>query len=253
MKRMVAGRRLLLCGLGLVLLLAGIGSVSAQIPDEFENLKVLPKDISKRDLVAAMRSFAGALGVRCTYCHVGETPGSLEGVDFATDKLEEKKTARVMMKMVTQINEELLPKTGRESLVQVRCVTCHRGIEEPESLDHLLLEVIEEDGVDAAAAKYGELREKYYGKGSYAFGPGTLNSVAETLARERSDPDGAITLMKLNVEANPDAVFSHMMLGQLHFMKGDQEAAVTSIERALELEPDNQRAKQMLERMRSSE
>jgi hypothetical protein len=36
-------------------------------------------------------------------------------------------------------------------------------------------------------------------------------------------------------------------------MRGDKEAAITSIERALELEPDNQWAKRLLERVRASE
>ena len=39
--------------------------VTAQVPDEFTNLKIFPKEIGKRELVSAMRQFAGALGVRC--------------------------------------------------------------------------------------------------------------------------------------------------------------------------------------------
>ena len=236
---------------GAVVLLAGMGSASAQIPDEFTNFKVLDEDIGKRELVGVMRDFAGGLGVRCTHCHLGKTPGSLEGVDFASDELEVKKVARAMMKMVRQINDRLLPATGRDSLVKVRCVTCHRGIAEPESLDRVLLAVVEEKGVDAAAAKYRELREQYYGSGSYSFSPGTLNGVAETLARD--DLDGAISLMRLNVEVNPDAAFSHLLLGQLYATKGDRDAAVASIERSLELHPDNEHARRLLKKVRSSE
>src|SRR5688500_13932467 len=42
-----------------------------QIPTEFKNLQVLPKDISRADLVQTMRQVATDLGVRCTHCHVG--------------------------------------------------------------------------------------------------------------------------------------------------------------------------------------
>ena len=49
----------------------------AQIPDEFQNLKILPKDISKDDLLVVMRDFSFALDVRCQYCHVGG-----DGVSF---------------------------------------------------------------------------------------------------------------------------------------------------------------------------
>jgi len=247
------GRRFVVMGLGALFLLAGFGPVAAQIPDEFKNLKVLPKDIGKRDLVEIMRNFAGALGARCTECHPGETPGSLEGVDFASDELEAKKVARAMMKMVDEINGKLIPATGLESPNEVRCVTCHRGLEHPESLDRILLAEAEEGGAGAAGKAYRELREEYYGSGSYAFGPGTLNSVAETLARERNDVDGAVLLLKLNLEFHSETASSHMMLGQLYQVKGDKAAAIASITRAVELSPDNPRAKQMLERLRSSE
>ena len=65
--------------------------------------------------------------------------------------------------------------------------------------------------------------------------------------------DGAIQVLELNVELNPDAVYSHMMLGQLHMMKGDKDSALASIQRALVLEPDNEHAKGMLERVKAME
>ena len=43
------------------------------------------------------------------------------------------------------------------------------------------------------------------------------------------------------------------MLGQFYLAKGEKEAAITSLERSLELDPENGRAKQMLERARASE
>ena len=49
-------------------------SALAQVPDEYTNLKVLPKDIGKRELLGTMKSFAGALGMRCSDCHVQKTP-----------------------------------------------------------------------------------------------------------------------------------------------------------------------------------
>ena len=230
----------------------GIGTAGAQIPDEFTNLQVLPKDISKRELVSTMRGFAMALGTRCNHCHVGEKSGSLEGMDFPSDDLEQKKVARGMMKMVSEINGKLLPATGKESFHEVGCITCHRGLQEPETLADLLTEVIEKDGVPAAVARYTELREKYYGMGAYDFSAGTLNSIGESLSRG-GDLDGAIELMKMNVEVHPDAAFSHLLLGQIYGQKGDKEAAIAAVERSLEIEPDNDWAKGILERLRSSE
>lgn len=242
-----------LCLLVMCVLQFGGGSVSAQVPDEFTNLKVLPKDISKRELIDIMRSFASGLGQRCTYCHPGKNPGTLEGVDFASDELKHKMIARDMMKMISEINSRLIPAAGMKSPTQVRCVTCHRGVNEPETLDRLLLSVAKDKGVDAAIGRYRELREQYYGSGSYSFKPGTLNTVAEKLAQEEGNLAGAIDVMQLNVEQNPDAAYSHLLLGQFLSENGEKEAAIASIERSLELEPDNSWAKQTLEKVRGTE
>ena len=210
----------------------------AQIPEEFTNLQVLPKDVDPRRLVATMRGFASALGVRCSHCHVGGSADSLEGMDFASDEKEAKKTARVMMRMTGEINEQLLPRIGKESP------------RKPETLNDALAAAIEEDGVAGAIAKHRELRERYYGQGVYDFGPGPLNRLAETLARDRDDVDGALAGMALNVELHPDVADSHLMLGRLHLEKGDRAAAIAAFERALELEPDNRWARRQLSRNR---
>ncbi len=232
---------------------AGIGVVSAQVPDEFTNLKILPKDIGKRELVGIMRQFAGGLGVRCTHCHPGKTPGTLEGVDFASDELKTKKVSREMMKMVGEINDRLVPAAGIEAPVRVRCVTCHRGVTQPQSLDRLLLAVAQDKGVGAAIGKYRELREQYYGSGAYSFSAGTLNTVAESLARERDDLEGAITFMKVNVEVNPTAARSHLLLGQFQASHGEKDAAIASMEKSLELQPDNDYARKLLKETRGGE
>src|SRR6059058_3640019 len=50
----------------------------------FKNLKVLPKDISRADLLSTMKFFSQSLGVRCTNCHVGEEGKPLSTFDFAS-------------------------------------------------------------------------------------------------------------------------------------------------------------------------
>ncbi|MHC4908963.1 MAG: c-type cytochrome [Planctomycetota bacterium] len=238
---------------GALLLLIGGGDAAAQIPDEFTNLQVFPKEMGKRELISVMRDFAGALGVRCNHCHVGESVDSLEGYDFASDDLEPKQVARAMMKMTREINDGLLPKTGRDSLMRVRCVTCHRGVLEPHGLDAIVLEIIESDGVESAIGKYRSLHAEHYGGGAYDFSAGTLNQVAETVAQERQDIAGALELMQLNVEFNPEDANAHIMLGQLYMMSGDKDAAVASMERALELDPENDYARRLLERVRPAD
>ncbi|MFQ5530476.1 MAG: c-type cytochrome, partial [Gemmatimonadota bacterium] len=84
-------------------------------PDSTENLKVLPEDITIRELVETMRGFAGALGVRCIHCHVGDDPSDLSSVDFVSDEKIEKRKARVMIQMLNRINTELLAEVPERS------------------------------------------------------------------------------------------------------------------------------------------
>src|SRR5262245_13307117 len=102
------------------------GSAFAQIPATFSNLQVLPKDISRGELVSTMRTIAGALGARCTTCHVG--PDNLEGMDFATDERATKQAARTMMKMVQSINAGFMSALPASTAKReaVTCMTCHR-------------------------------------------------------------------------------------------------------------------------------
>jgi tetratricopeptide (TPR) repeat protein len=226
---------------------------AAQIPDEFTNLKMLPKDISKRELVSIMRSWSGALGVRCSFCHVAEDPADLESFDFASDDKEEKRASRIMMEMAGEINKTYLPKLEHEGGARVRCITCHHGVPEPETIDDVVADVMKKDGLDTAQAKYRDLREEYYGRGAYDFSAGPLNALAERLAQEDKDVASAIAIVKLNIEFNPDEASSHMLLGQLYQASGDKAAAIASIEKSLELDPDNEWAKVLLEKIKSAD
>jgi len=92
-----------------------------------QNLQVLPKDIPAADLRAMMQAFAQALGVQCAYCHVAEGRGGRN--DFAADEKQPKKTARVMMQMMTRVNETIESAVGKPAsdITRVQCATCHRG------------------------------------------------------------------------------------------------------------------------------
>jgi tetratricopeptide (TPR) repeat protein len=231
--------------------LAGLcwaGAAGAQIPDTFKNLEILPKDIPKAELVSVMREFSGALGVRCNHCHVGENISTLEGFDFASDDKEPKRVARVMMSMVREINKELVPKAEIKDAVQVRCVTCHRGVQEPRTLEETLRDTIEKDDVQAGLKQYHELRERHYGSGAYDFRPGPVNMVAEWLAFERKDYDAAIAILDLNLDFYPKMAYTHNLLGRIHEAKGDKAAAIASWKKALELDPKDKRSEELLKK-----
>lgn len=106
----------------------------AQIPEKFTNLKVLPKEITRPELMKHMKGFALGLGVRCSSCHVGEENKPLSTYDFASDEKPMKRNARIMLAMVKEINEKSVSKLELgDKPVTVTCYTCHRGSKEPAS------------------------------------------------------------------------------------------------------------------------
>lgn len=203
----------LLCQVSVLAVLAGaIGArpAAAQFPpDSFTNLKVLSKDIRPEQLVALMRSFTEALGVRCSTCHVGEENRPLSSYDFAADDKLMKKKARVMLHMVQHINDEHLADLPErlDPPLRVTCFTCHHGVREPRTLQDRLRAAYVAGGIDSTLAAYHSLRDEYYGSAAYDFGDEPLIDLA-TEADAAGHLEDAVRLAALNVEMNPESNFA---------------------------------------------
>ena len=108
-------------------------------PPKPKNLKVLPKDIEGERLMAVMRGFGQALGVRCVYCHVaGANERDLNTYDFASDEKDHKNDAREMLKFTDELNKKFPEGVGEEDHhepgeLRVTCWTCHRGDKQPQT------------------------------------------------------------------------------------------------------------------------
>ena len=92
------------------------------------NLQVLPKDISAQDLIATMHGYEHALGVECSFCHA-QNPQT-HRLDFASDANPHKNTARIMIRMASEINTKYLATADGDAPADARqatCGTCHRG------------------------------------------------------------------------------------------------------------------------------
>ena len=105
-------------------------------PARMQNPKVLRPDTPPERLGEIMRDFTRTLGVRCTHCHVGTEGQPLTTYDFPSDANPRKEVARGMIRMVTQLNREILPpilQPRGQELDQplVNCYTCHRGSIDP--------------------------------------------------------------------------------------------------------------------------
>lgn len=217
-------------------------SAGAQNVDVFanpQNLQVLPDDISSAELSSTMRGFAMGLGLRCESCHVGEAGAPLASFDFASDEKAMKQKARLMLAMVLQINREFVPQLDEVEIaerVDVRCVTCHRGLPQPMLIEDVLSDSISRDGVDAAVAEYRALRERYYGTHSYDFSELVLPMYAERLFRAQQ-AEAAISIAELNAEYHPDSYYTAFILGELYFATEQPEDALASYQRAIEINP----------------
>jgi hypothetical protein len=106
-----------------------------------QNLKVLPKNWTRLQVMSLMRTFTGALGVQCDHCHAGTAPN----FNYPSDEKPTKAVARSMIHMVMHINDEHLKGIGSAAVPpaapgappalgapeKVTCFTCHRGVLKP--------------------------------------------------------------------------------------------------------------------------
>jgi tetratricopeptide (TPR) repeat protein len=245
----IAHRLTLVCA-ALMLVAA---SASAQIPDKFTNLKVLPKDTPKPELIKIMRQFAGDLGVRCGHCHYAKNPEDFSSFNFASDQKPEKDIARNMMRMAKEINETLDKdfKTADPNHLKVSCFTCHHGNEKPETIADAIVPVLKKDGPDAAATRYRDLRKEYYGSAAYDFTEWALVEVAEDM---RHDPDqiaNARALLNLNLEFYPQSAPTYAQIAESYVAAGDTATALSNFDKAAQLAPDDPRLKGRIEQIKS--
>ncbi len=99
------------------------------------NLRVLPRNLTGQQVHDIMEQWEGELGTGCKTCHAVDPknigPNGKPRLNFADDTKEEKRTARLMVKMVEGINGNYISKID-SSGAPVTCGTCHRGHLGPE-------------------------------------------------------------------------------------------------------------------------
>jgi len=103
-----------------VLIIIASTSQAQTVEQRFKNIQIF-KNIPATQLDPTMAFISGALGVRCSYCHVTN--------QFDKDDKPTKLAARRMIQMVFDINKGTF--NGQTA---VSCYTCHRGKPAPVSV-----------------------------------------------------------------------------------------------------------------------
>ena len=220
------------------------GTLGAQAPghwppDSLINTKVFPHNTPVNEVIGAMRNISGSLGVRCTFCHVGEEGMPLERFDFAKDDKRPKLVARQMMRMVQEINRRLDTIPGRTAPgLQVTCATCHRGLSRPVPLATVIADATLAVSADSAIRAYRALRERYYGRDAYDFSELSLNSAALRVAHANK-LDDAIALLRLNEEFYPKSSAIYVTRGNVSLIRGDTAGAAAAFREAVKRDPRN--------------
>jgi hypothetical protein len=227
---------------------AGAGAGGDQVPSEFTNLQVLPKTITRAELVTVMRGIATELGLRCHDCHVG--PPTLEGMNFSTDEKRTKQVARTMLAMTRAINAQYVSTipAGSEPRQPVRCITCHRRASKPtRPLWDLLVETTVASGVTAAIERHKAISDEFFGSGLYDFREHTLNITGNKLREERKMLPEALAVFKRNAELFPKSANAMVAVGEAAQQLNRVGEAEEYYRKALALDPAHVRARQGLE------
>lgn len=246
--------------------LAAQGRGGPQEPPK--NLQVLPKDMPRQQVTAIMNNFTAALGVNCAYCHAaaaapaaaapaGAAPAAPAGggrggppLDYSLDDKAQKKIAREMMKMVTDVNGKYLAGAGltMDARNSVTCETCHHGLAKPKTLRNALGGAIDAKGADSAVALYRELRTRYYGAAAYDFSENSLVAAATDASRANKSP-AALALLKLNLEFYDKSAATYSAIANTSLASNDTASAIAALKKAIELQPNNQQAQGLLTRL----
>jgi len=218
-------------------------------PEKPVNLQVLPKEWNGLRLRPVMTGFTNALGVRCSYCHKGVEGKPLNTYDFASDENPNKNRAREMLRMLGSVNDHLKKiEPSGDRRVNMWCHTCHRGRSRPMTLGEELGEQYRTKGIKAALDHYADLKKKFYSRGAYDFGEESLNNFGYELLPK--DGAAALQVFKLNATEFPQSGNVWDSLGEAYLKSGDSKLAEESYTKALQLDPQNENAKEMLQKIR---
>ena len=217
-------------------------------PPPLTNLKIYPKDIARPELIITMQGFVRQLGVQnqggCSHCHVGTAPQW----DFASDANPRKDIARRMILMAREITAKLPDVTGKPAaqITALRCASCHRGMPVPKVTEVALADALAKGGAAAAVQQYKDTRKQ-----ALDYNENALVAYAATLVNG-DKADDALTVLQANAELSPNHAPTYAAMAQAYAKKNDKDNQIKMLEKAVQLDPNNQQLKRQLDQLKAA-
>jgi len=123
-------------------------------------------------------------------------------------------------------------------------------VTDTESASAALAQAIEEQGLQAAVAQIAAERSKARGK--YYFLEGEFNLLGYRFMND-GDFEKAVAVLTLNSDLYPDSWNVYDSLAEAYMKDGQNDLAVRHYNRSIELNPENENGKQMLEQLAAGE
>ena len=246
MKRLLTG--LIVFAIPSLVLAQGAPAGGQPPPPPLTNLKIYPKDIARPELITTMQGFVRQLGVQnqggCSYCHVGTAPQW----DFASDGNPKKDIARRMILMSREITAKLPEVTGKPAaqITALRCASCHRGMAVPKVTEVALGDALAKGGAATAVQQYKDTRKQ-----ALDYNESALVAYATTLVNG-DKADDALAVLQANAELSPNHAPTFAAMAQAYAKKNDKDNQIKMLEKAVQLDPNNQQLKRQLDQLKAA-
>jgi len=119
-----------------------------------------------------------------------------------------------------------------------------------EPVSGIIEKVISDSGIEEGLKKYTEMKEENHGE--YLFSESMMNALGYKLLGQEKIKE-AIEIFKLNVKEYPDSFNAYDSLGEAYMKDGETELAIMNYQKSLDLNPNNENGKKMLENLQSGE
>lgn len=115
---------------------------------------------------------------------------------------------------------------------------------------NLASEVINTESLDSLQSSIAEIKKMHETECDIYFDEATFNSIGYELMTSEKILE-AIEVFKLNVDVFPESFNVYDSLGEAFMKSGDKENAIKNYKKSLELNPDNDNAKEMMKRLKN--